>query len=97
MEIKKPAKVVNFSEQRTPQARLIKPGEGSNLNRPADNDLIPFVPAYDLLEEYERKLTPPQACSIALALHLALSPEDLGTSAWDLSARLESISNRLGA
>ncbi|RIL09805.1 MAG: hypothetical protein DCC75_05725 [Proteobacteria bacterium] len=63
----------------------------------ADPDLceIPFVPAFDLLEKEESRLSDSEACAIALALSIEVPAEDSGLSAWDIHARIEGVSRRL--
>jgi len=94
MEIKKPSSVAQLSDFRTPQARILKPGEGSLLDLHEDPNPIPFVPAFDLLEAEAKSLSDAELAAVALALCMLLPAADSGPRTWELQAKLDSLSSR---
>lgn len=80
MEFLKP--IVSIDRLEPP--RIISSGQ--------DDDPVPFVPAFDLLEEVENNPTPEQVAAIAISI---IGQEPQIESNWRTNARLEAISNRL--
>ena len=71
--------------------KIIKPGKAQELDlaSPSD-DAVPFVIAYDLLEEMESRLTEEEALAIGLALSALTTHTSHDTdSSWRLHARQE--------
>ena len=60
-----------------------------------DVNQVPFVPAWDLLQAQEQRLSTEEAACVAAALYL-LAPEPLDQlSPWNIGTRFESVSRRL--
>ncbi len=76
---------------RSANARNVEQAEQSGF----DETLVPFVPAWDLLQSLEQALSDEEAASVAVALYL-LTPEPLDQlSPWNLETRFEAVSRRL--
>ena len=73
---------------------------GKILFRPADStaeaEAVPFIPAWDLLAAEEKKLTVEEITAVGLALLEAVPESKRDVSAWELAARLESVSQSGG-
>ena len=82
------------SEVVAPHPRLIRPGQGSLLNKSGDQS-IPFVVDFSMLEEAEKELSTEEAAAVALALFELCPKPSSPASPWEISAGLTAISNRL--
>ena len=70
--------------------------DAAQLGLDSDDD-VPFVIDWKLFEAQEKKLSEGEIAAIGMALFTML-PEDRRTpSAWELDARLESVSQRFGS
>lgn len=89
MPVLKPPSSSEIIEQRKVSPRILRSGD---LERPlAEQELIPFVPAYDLLEQIDGKLSAEEAACVALALFHLLPGDHAQPSIWLLNARREAI------
>lgn len=61
-----------------------------------DESMVPFVPAWELLQKEESLLSPEEAAVVAAAL-FALTPDPASDreSAWRTQARLDAVSRRM--
>lgn len=59
-----------------------------------DTEEIPFVPAFDLLEQTEKRLSDEDIAAIAVALYAALIPPDESREVWERYSWIEGISGR---
>lgn len=87
MSILKPTSSADPGQQRSARARILHSGAAAD----ADRDPVPFVPAYDLLERQDRRLSEEEAAAVGLALSLALPEPVQHSSAWGIAGRLERI------
>lgn len=55
---------------------------------------IPFVPAFDLLEQLESRLSDEVVGAVACALFALLPQPETSPTAWAIQARLEGVSQR---
>ncbi|MBN8548890.1 MAG: hypothetical protein J0M12_06210 [Deltaproteobacteria bacterium] len=59
-----------------------------------DESAVPFVPAWDLLQSKEERLSDAEAVAVALGL-LLLTPHSADQlSPWNIQSRLEAVSRR---
>ncbi|MBN8549804.1 MAG: hypothetical protein J0M12_10865 [Deltaproteobacteria bacterium] len=59
-----------------------------------DESAVPFVPAWDLLQCKEERLSDPEAVAVALALALLTPQHSDQLSPWNIQSRLEAVSRR---
>jgi hypothetical protein len=59
-----------------------------------DESLVPFVPAWDLFEKAQARLTDEEAAVVGCALFLLTADPNEQLTAWNIQGRLESIAQR---
>lgn len=67
-------------------SRLLRGGTNGQ-----NQDEIPFIPAYDLLEAQENRLSAEEVAAIALALWKLLPSEETQLSSWGVAARFQGL------